>query len=118
MPSVLIRSRQGRLPSSLSLTPLAPAGKNSPAIPNSLSGILPEAPLPSANPPAPRIFSVPHQNKTHAARPPNPNRLLQVLPAIPTENPDEKPLRSPTAVPFPHQERLPRPGHAREQKKF
>src|SRR5260370_35389795 len=109
MPSVLIRSRQGRLLYSLSMSPLAPAGKNSPAIPNSLSGILPEAPLPSENPPAPRIFSVPHQNKTHAARPPNPNKLLQVPPAIPTENPDEKPLRSPTAVPFPPQKALRRP---------
>src|SRR5260370_16780437 len=106
MPSVLIRSRQGRLLYSLSMSPLAPAGKNSPAIPNSLSGILPEAPLPSANPPAPRIFSVPHQNKTHAARPPNPNRLLQVPPPIPPENPYQNPLRSPTPVPFPHQTSL------------
>src|SRR5207249_11128130 len=107
-----------RSPAVLGRSPSAPDGKKSPSIPDSAFDIRHEAPSLSANPPAPRIFSVPRQSKTRAAQPQNPDRSLREPPAIPTENLDEKPPQSPKAVPFPRLEGSPRPAPAREQKMF
>src|SRR5882757_9857499 len=96
----------------------APAGKNSPAIPNSSFEIRHEVPSLSANPPAPKIFSSPRQNRTHAARLPSPNRSLRAPPAIPTENLDGKPPQFPKVVQFPRRESPERLVPARERKMF
>src|ERR1700687_4617954 len=117
-PPALPLSLQSQSTSTLFLSPLCQAGTNSLATPNSSFGIPAAVLPPSENPRAPQISSAPLQNKTRVAARPSPNKWHRAPQAIPTENPGEKPPRSPKVVPFPRRGELPRPLPAQERKKF
>src|ERR1700682_1364801 len=117
-PPALPPSLQSQSTSTLFLSPLCPAGTNFLATPHSSFGIPAEVLPPSENPRAPQTSSAPLQNKTRVAARPSPNKWRQAPQAIPTENPGEKPPRSPRVVPFPRRGELPHPLPARERKMF